>query len=103
MKVKAPWLGGKKNAWVAGAKARLRAVLAEEQENKCYYCGVTFDETNEKTSCTLDHVIPQSRGGDNFKQNCVAACFSCNQERGDSNAKAFRRFKQKQKEMKWES
>jgi 5-methylcytosine-specific restriction endonuclease McrA len=31
----------------------------------------------------MDHVIPRSRGGKNGWENCVVACFACNQRKKD--------------------
>jgi 5-methylcytosine-specific restriction endonuclease McrA len=44
----------------------------------CAYCEtqLTF------SSCTLDHIIPTSRGGANEWLNVVAACKSCNGKKG---------------------
>lgn len=44
----------------------------------CAYCGET-----EKKSLTLDHVLPQSKGGPNTWDNLVTACKKCNGEKGD--------------------
>jgi len=44
----------------------------------CAYCG----DTNRK-SLTLDHVLPQSKGGPNTWDNLVTACKKCNGEKGD--------------------
>lgn len=40
----------------------------------CQYCGASLD----KKSLTLDHVIPESRGGKTTWGNIVACCSSCN-------------------------
>ena len=44
---------------------------------KCMYCG-----TREKIKLTIDHVIPQSRGGKSTFDNCVASCRPCNNKKG---------------------
>lgn len=41
----------------------------------CAYCGGHAD--------TIDHVIPQSRGGKSSWEGTVAACFKCNNKKGD--------------------
>jgi 5-methylcytosine-specific restriction endonuclease McrA len=59
----------------------------------CQYCGA-------KGALTLDHVVPQSRGGPDTWENLVAACAPCNQkkaartpdEAGMRLARAPRRF-----------
>lgn len=45
---------------------------------ECVYCGCD----NFKT-LTLDHVIPQSKGGQNTFENVVTACRKCNGEKSD--------------------
>lgn len=42
----------------------------------CHYCG--------KKGNTLDHVVPQSKGGPNKVDNLVMACSKCNGDKGDS-------------------
>src|SRR5687768_10834361 len=42
----------------------------------CGYCGVS--ETSTGGELTIDHFIPQSRGGSNELENLVYACFRCN-------------------------
>ena len=44
----------------------------------CVYCG----DDNRKT-LTLDHVIPQSKGGKDAWDNLVTACRRCNSEKSD--------------------
>jgi len=45
---------------------------------ECVYCG----DVNRKT-LTLDHVVPQSKGGPNKWNNLVTACKRCNNEKAD--------------------
>lgn len=40
----------------------------------CQYCGVKF----EQRKLSLDHIIPESRGGLTNWENCVASCHPCN-------------------------
>ncbi|MEV4755655.1 HNH endonuclease [Micromonospora sp. NPDC049559] len=49
-------------------------VLARDQ-HRCAYCG--------RFATTVDHVLPRSRGGRNTWRNTVAACYGCNQRKGD--------------------
>ena len=44
--------------------------------HKCQYCG-------SKSSLTLDHVIPISKGGNSSWENLVTACKKCNARKGD--------------------
>jgi hypothetical protein len=45
----------------------------------CQYCGRELS----LSQCTIDHVIPKSKGGDWSWENLVTACPRCNQSKGD--------------------
>lgn len=48
-----------------------------KEERKCIYCGsVTAD-------LTIDHIIPQSKGGPDIAANSVLACKGCNSSKGN--------------------
>ena len=71
---------------------RRRGKLFNEQGGKCYHCGGSMvlakgraDGRCEPDDATLDHLLPVSRGGTIGNGNTVAACFRCNQDRGDGN------------------
>ncbi len=51
-----------------------RKVLYERDNWVCQYCGekVTLDNV------TLDHFIPQTKGGKHYKENLRTACLICN-------------------------
>jgi 5-methylcytosine-specific restriction endonuclease McrA len=51
-------------------------VLVRDQ-HRCVYCGA------KGRSLTLDHVVPQSKGGKTDFDNCVACCKHCNAKKGD--------------------
>lgn len=51
-----------------------RGVLRRDQHH-CAYCGQRAD--------TVDHLMPQSRGGQNTWLNTVAACTSCNNHKAN--------------------
>ncbi len=46
---------------------------------RCAYCGAEIGQAI--TKLTLDHIIPESRGGKTSFENCVAACFVCNNKK----------------------
>ena len=46
---------------------------------RCQYCGRKFKIKH----LTIDHVVPRSKGGRRVWTNLVAACFDCNQQKGD--------------------
>lgn len=58
----------------AEAKRLWRKRIREEWNNECAYCG-------SKENLTIDHVIPQSKGGTDFTKNVVCCCHSCNQDK----------------------
>lgn len=53
--------------------------LFERDRNVCAYCGTSC----KSNDLTRDHVMPQSRGGKDTWENCVAACYGCNQYKED--------------------
>lgn len=46
---------------------------------RCQYCSKKFSPQD----LTLDHIVPQSRGGSDDPENLVAACIPCNQKKDD--------------------
>ena len=61
--------------------------LLEREGGKCFY---TLQKINRE-SCVLDHVIPQSKGGDNSYRNIVASSFDANSSKLGKNADDFAR------------
>ena len=53
---------------------RLLPVLLERENFRCFYIGKKITTEN----CYLDHVVPQSKGGDNTYRNIVATCYDAN-------------------------
>ena len=51
-----------------------RRNIFERDRNTCQYCG----DRLPKSDLTLDHVVPQSRGGHDSWENLVLACVRCN-------------------------
>lgn len=45
----------------------------------CQYCGKKMIQPQ----CTVDHIIPKALGGKSSWNNCVCACKSCNNIKGD--------------------
>jgi hypothetical protein len=60
--------------YTAGLAWSRAGVLARDGQ-RCGYC------TGPAT--TVDHILPSSRGGRNTWRNTVAACYGCNQRKGD--------------------
>jgi len=57
-------------------KITRRAVFARDGWT-CQYCGA-------RTTLTVDHVSPRSKGGPSTWENIVASCAPCNRRKGDS-------------------
>jgi hypothetical protein len=57
------------------AKRLWRQNIKDAWNHECAYC-------ESKEDITLDHVIPQCKGGLDIKPNVVACCHSCNQSKG---------------------
>ena len=51
-----------------------------KQNKLCYYCKKKLN----KDEITYDHVIPISKTGYHSSQNCVVACWDCNQAKADN-------------------
>ena len=62
-----------------GRSSTKRSRILARDGYRCQYCatrGGLFD-------LTIDHIIPSSRGGRTVAENLCAACFACNQRKGD--------------------
>ena len=57
------------------AKRLWRKHIKESWENKCAYC-------DSEENLTIDHIVPQSKGGGDNTKNVVCCCHSCNQDKG---------------------
>ena len=55
---------------------RWRQSLHSMTHKTCIYCG--------KPSESIDHLLPQSRGGLSVTENCVPACLACNGHKSDA-------------------
>ncbi len=49
------------------------------QNARCYYC----DKPLKAAECTMDHIVPLSRGGKSTRGNVCIACKACNNEKKD--------------------
>lgn len=56
-----------------------RKNLFRRDNDTCQYCGIKPGVSQ----LSVEHVIPKSRGGKNNWENCVVACFDCNQKKKD--------------------
>lgn len=56
--------------------------------HQCCYCG-------SGDHLTIDHVIPESRGGKTNFENCVTACFPCNNKKNNRTPREANMFLRK--------
>lgn len=63
-----------------------RENVFKRDDYTCVYCG-----KRDRKDCTIDHVLPQSKGGKDSFENCVTSCFKCNQEKDDLTIKEWGR------------
>ncbi|RME01810.1 MAG: hypothetical protein D6814_00790 [Calditrichaeota bacterium] len=61
----------------------LRAYVYARDGWTCQYC------KSEDGNLTLDHIIPESRGGPTTPNNLVAACYNCNRAKGNQTAEEW--------------
>jgi 5-methylcytosine-specific restriction endonuclease McrA len=59
--------------------------LWDMQGGRCSYCG---DEMRSNT-ISLEHMKPIYRGGGNWKENVVFACWDCNSRKGIKTVEQF--------------
>jgi 5-methylcytosine-specific restriction endonuclease McrA len=64
------------------AKRLWRQKIKEEWGHQCAYCGSEED-------LTIDHIIPQCKGGTDFTKNVVCCCKNCNQSKGHDHWKLW--------------
>ena len=55
-------------------RKKLKRLIWERDSYLCFYCGKELNEENR----TVDHLMPESRGGRWSEKNLVAACRPCN-------------------------
>jgi 5-methylcytosine-specific restriction endonuclease McrA len=60
------------------------------QWNTCWYCGrrLIFSKKDSPRQRTVDHVVPESAGGDKFVDSCKA----CNNKKGNSSLEEYREW-----------
>jgi hypothetical protein len=80
---------GRKKRKRSSVLKRIRRQKIYEKTPYCAYCKkqLAFSES------TLDHVLPECRGGSNGLHNLVIACLPCNQEKDSMTAEEFSSYK----------
>lgn len=64
------------------AKRMWRDLIKQRDGYRCSYCG-------SPDNLTIDHVVPQCKGGPTSAENCRTACLSCNQAKGSLSLDEF--------------
>ena len=62
---------------------QLRAYIFHQNGHRCFYC------SEQNKPLTLDHIIPQSRGGTDRVANLTTACLKCNQQKDNQLPEEF--------------
>ena len=62
-----------------GRSSTKRSRILMRDRFRCQYCGIR----GNGFELTIDHIVPRSRGGRTSPDNLCAACFACNQRKGD--------------------
>ena len=70
-------LNGRGSGWIARP---LRLALYLRDGFACQYCGRDLHAAPPR-EVTLDHLVPQCRGGTHEPSNLVTACLACNSRR----------------------
>lgn len=65
--------------WIPRKVRFNRLGVFKRDRDQCQYCSRSYP----RNKLTLDHVIPRTRGGSDDWRNCVAACFDCNNRKGN--------------------
>lgn len=73
---------------------RLR-FFKKQPELTCLHCGKTdllVDTPDLHKLATVDHIVPLSKGGPMYDEdNCLVACFRCNNNRKNQDLEEFRK------------
>ena len=71
--------------------SKLLRRLFKMQHRKCHYCGIEMIlKQGYGTSATIDHMVPKCHGGTRHPRNVVAACWACNNAKGDTGYDTFK-------------
>lgn len=62
-----------------------RSLSLQRQNSACLYCGTTISLVDSE----MDHIVPDSLGGANTRDNLVAVCRDCNQAKGNQSFAEF--------------
>jgi hypothetical protein len=71
--------------------SKYKDAIFKRDHRICHYCGRVCEthckEDSLTTGLSIDHVIPRSKGGNDYPGNLVTACASCNKSKGNRHKK----------------
>lgn len=77
----------------------LQSSIYDREDGRCFYCDRevqpfhygSYDPSfpYRPDAASMDHIIPQSEGGETYLDNLVLACRECNMERLSEPAETF--------------
>lgn len=70
-------------------KGYSKKLLDNHHVSNCIYCKTKLNQEN----CSVDHILPISKGGNNSKLNLIVVCKDCNNERGNLEFKTYLKLK----------
>lgn len=59
-----------------------KAIMNQLINSKGAFCGICGKPINNMKHCTVDHIVPLSRGGQTTLENCQLAHVWCNKKKG---------------------
>ena len=65
-----------------------RKNILRRDDYMCQYCGCELTKEN----CTIDHIIPRSRGGKHEWKNVTSCCLRCNRKKGNRTPEEAKMF-----------
>lgn len=71
--------------WTGASARRTARLVVAEYGTRCHLCGQSIDLTvshPDPKSLSIDHLVPQSRGGSHALENLRPAHLGCNASRG---------------------
>lgn len=73
---------------------KLRLAIFERDYWKCWYCGrqLQSQQCHQADFATVDHRTPEIKGGDQDCGNLVAACLTCNSQKGNRTIEEYRAY-----------
>jgi len=60
--------------------APLRRLVSERARHRCEYCGLA--QAGQEAAFHIDHVVPETAGGQTSADNLALACVSCSLRKG---------------------